>query len=151
MIVTFSTRAAVLLTHAIVGWALCFATIAVGMAVTTPQTALIIHAVGAPILFGGISSIYFAKFGYTTPLRTAIFFTSFVMLADFFLVALAILRSLEMFASPLGTWIPFALIFASTWLTGSWRQSGHASATSRLPSTNDNRTEPGAGCRLKGR
>ncbi len=37
---------------------------------------------------------------------------------DFFVVALLINRSLEMFASPLGTWIPFALIFVSTWLTG---------------------------------
>jgi hypothetical protein len=42
----------------------------------------------------------------------------FVILVDFFLVALVINRSLEMFASPLGTWIPFALIFASTYLTG---------------------------------
>jgi hypothetical protein len=33
-------------------------------------------------------------------------------------VALLINRSLEMFASLLGTWIPFALIFASTYLTG---------------------------------
>jgi hypothetical protein len=29
-----------------------------------------------------------------------------------------ILRSFEMFTSLLGTWIPFALIFASTYLTG---------------------------------
>ena len=45
-------------------------------------------------------------------------FTGFVMVVDFLLVGLVILRSLEMFASPLGTWIPFGLIFASSWLTG---------------------------------
>jgi hypothetical protein len=37
---------------------------------------------------------------------------------DFFVVALLINRSLDMFASLLGTWIPFALIFTSTYLTG---------------------------------
>jgi hypothetical protein len=41
-----------------------------------------------------------------------------VIAMDFFVVALLINRSLEMFTSPLGTWIPFALIFISTWLTG---------------------------------
>lgn len=41
-----------------------------------------------------------------------------MILVDFFLVALIINRSLEMFTSPLGTWIPFALIFISSYLTG---------------------------------
>ncbi len=40
---------------------------------------------------------------------------------DFLLVALVILRSLAMFASLLGTWIPFALIFTATYLTGLYR------------------------------
>jgi len=40
------------------------------------------------------------------------------MVVDFFVVALLIMGSLEMFGSALGTWIPFALIFASTYLTG---------------------------------
>jgi hypothetical protein len=37
---------------------------------------------------------------------------------DVLVVALMIERSFEMFASPLGTWIPFALIFLSSWITG---------------------------------
>jgi hypothetical protein len=45
-------------------------------------------------------------------------FVGFVMAVDFLIVALLINRSLEMFASLLGTWIPFALIFTSTYLTG---------------------------------
>jgi uncharacterized integral membrane protein len=49
---------------------------------------------------------------------TGLIFVSFVILVDFFVVALLINRSLEMFASPLGTWIPFALIFLSTYVTG---------------------------------
>ena len=45
-------------------------------------------------------------------------FDGFVIAVDFFVVALLINRSMDMFASLLGTWIPFALIFASTYLTG---------------------------------
>ena len=41
-----------------------------------------------------------------------------VVLMDFFLVALVINKSMEMFQSPLGTWMPFGLIFLSTFLTG---------------------------------
>jgi hypothetical protein len=38
---------------------------------------------------------------------------------DVFVVALLIERSFQMFASLLGTWIPFALIFLSSWAAGS--------------------------------
>ncbi len=106
------------LAHAFVGWALCFATIGIGFAVTTLQNTLIAHAIGAPIYFAIVSQNYFKKFNYTAPLQTAMLFVGFVMVVDFFIVALLVLRSLEMFTSPLGTWIPFALIFASTYLSG---------------------------------
>ncbi|OGO29181.1 MAG: hypothetical protein A2136_06615 [Chloroflexi bacterium RBG_16_54_11] len=56
----------------------------------------------------------------TSPLKTAIIFVAFVMVVNFFGVALLINRSLEMFVSLLGTWIPFMLIFTSTLLTGWW-------------------------------
>ena len=107
-----------ILVHAFVGWALCAATMGIGMATMSLQNALIIHAIGAPIFFTGVSLIYFKKFNFTTPLQTAILFVGFVIAADFFVVALLINRSLEMFASLLGTWIPFALIFTSTYVTG---------------------------------
>jgi hypothetical protein len=108
----------ILFAHALVGWALCAATIGIGMAVTTVNNALIIHAIGAPIFFSSVSYYYFRKFNYTKPLQTAFVFIAVVIGMDFFLVALVINRSLEMFASLLGTWIPFALIFLSTYLTG---------------------------------
>lgn len=116
-----------ILVHAFVGWALCGATMGIGMATTTQENALVIHAIGAPIFFTAVSLVYFSKYNYTSPLRTAVIFVSFVILVDFFLVALVINRSLEMFASPLGTWIPFALIFASTYVTG-LVQTGSAQA-----------------------
>ncbi len=104
--------------HAFVGWALCAATMGIGMATMSLQNALIIHAIGAPIFFTIVSLIYFKKFNYTTPLQTALVFVGFVIAMDFFVVALLINRSLEMFASLLGTWIPFAFIFTSTYVTG---------------------------------
>jgi len=107
-----------ILVHAFVGWALCAATMGIGMAVTTVENALIVHAIGAPVYFAVVSSFHYRKFDYTTPVLTAAIFTGFVMVVDFFVVALLINRSLEMFASLLGTWVPFALIFASSYLTG---------------------------------
>jgi hypothetical protein len=107
-----------ILVHAFIGWALCGATMGIGMATMTLENALIVHAIGAPIFFTIISLIYFQKFNYTTALQTAMIFVGFVIAVDFFVVALLINRSLEMFANLLGTWIPFALIFASTYLTG---------------------------------
>jgi hypothetical protein len=106
------------LVHALIGWALCASTIGIGMATTSLQKALIIHAIGAPIYFAVVSLIYFIKFNFTTPLKTAVIFVGLVMAVDFFIVALMINISLEMFASLLGTWMPFALIFTSTYLTG---------------------------------
>ena len=104
--------------HAVIGWALCAASMGIGLETTTEQNALIIHAIGAPIFFGIVSFNYFKKHGYTSPLKTAIIVVSFVIVVDFFLVAMVINKSFDMFLSPLGTWIPFALLFTSTYLTG---------------------------------
>jgi hypothetical protein len=104
--------------HAFIGWALCAATMGIGLATLPLQTALPIHAIVAPIFFTLVSLIYFKKFNYTTPVQTALMFVGLVITLDFFVVALLMNRSLEMFASLLGTWIPFALIFTSTYITG---------------------------------
>ena len=115
-----ASKITILLIHAFIGWVLCAATMGIGMAVTSLDKALIIHAIAAPIFFMGLSWVYFHKFNYTTPLMTAIIFLIFIIGMDFFVVALLINRSLDMFTSFLGTWIPFALIFSSTWVTGSF-------------------------------
>lgn len=98
----------------------CWGLMIGGQAVTTLDNALIIHAVGAPFVFALVSVIYFKKFNYTAPLTTAISFVGVVVLMDFFIVALLINQSFDMFLSPIGTWIPFALIVTSTYLTGSY-------------------------------
>ena len=108
----------IILAHGLVGWALCGAIMYVGMAVTSMEITLAAHAIGAPLVFWAVSSVYFKGFNYTTALQTAMVFVAVVIFMDVFLVALIIERSFEMFASLLGTWIPWALIFASTYLTG---------------------------------
>ncbi len=114
----FFSKILIILAHAFAGWMLCAATMGIGMAVITLSAAMVIHALAAPVFFAGISLIYFRKFNYSTPLQTALYFLAFVVAMDFFVVAMLINHSFEMFASPLGTWLPFALIFLSTYLTG---------------------------------
>jgi len=109
---------AILLLLGLVIWAVCGAVMFIGMAVTSLTTAMIIHALAAPLIAAVVSWFYFHRFHFTTPFFTAIFFTALVILMDFFVVALMIEQSLDMFASFLGTWLPFMLIFAATYLTG---------------------------------
>ncbi len=108
----------VIFIHAFIGWAFCAAIMGIGQLLFSMQTTLIIHAIGGPLGFAAISFNYFRKYWYTSPLQTAIIFVGFIIVVDFFLVALVILKSLEMFLNPLGTWIPFTLIFLVTLFTG---------------------------------
>jgi len=64
------------------------------------------------------------KIHYTSAIQTAFLFVFIVIFLDFFLVALTINKSLEMFQDPLGKWIPFALIFLATYLTGNYIMKG---------------------------
>jgi hypothetical protein len=104
--------------HALVGWGLCGATMAIGLAKTSLDRALVVHAVAAPIIFGLVSAVYFTYFAYAAPLATALGFVAVVIAVDFFVVALVIQRDVSMFRSVLGTWLPFVLIFLSTYVVG---------------------------------
>lgn len=107
-----------LLAHALVLWGLCAATFAIARSLTSLETALIVHAVAAPILAAMVSTVYFEAFDLTSPLVTALVVLAVVALVDLLVVALLINRSLDMFRSVLGTWLPFALIFVQTIVTG---------------------------------
>lgn len=121
-------HAAAIFAFALVGWVLCAASIGIGFAATTQTMALIAHAIVAPVVFAGLSWVYFTRFTYTTPLVTAALFLGIVAALDLVVVALFILRSFAMFGSLLGTWLPFVLIFVATWATGTavGRQGGTA-------------------------
>jgi len=116
--VTTIKGTAIVVIHGLVGWGLCGATMSVGMKLTTLESALVLHAIAAPIIFTGLSLVYFQRFGSWAPFRTAAAFLGIVVVMDVFVVALLIERSFEMFESILGTWLPFLLIFTSTWWTG---------------------------------
>lgn len=104
--------------YAFIGWTLCGIVMFIGTAVTTEFIALVVHAIAAPIIFAVVSSYYFKKYDFTTPLEAAGLFVGFVVLMDFIVVALLINKSLAMFGNVLGTWIPFILIFISVYYTG---------------------------------
>jgi hypothetical protein len=108
----------ILLAHALVGWAICGGIMGIGLALWTEQTTLIVHAIGAPIVFAIVSWVYFNKFAYTSPLVTGLVFIGLAIFMDAFVVSLIIIGNFDMFASPLGTWIPLASIFLSTLLVG---------------------------------
>lgn len=118
----------VVLAFALIAQMLCWAIMVIGQMVTSLENTLMAHAIGAPIIAAVVSSVYYKKFNYTTPLQTAIVFVSIVIAMDLFVVALLIEKSFEMFTSPIGTWIPSSSIFLATYLSGLF-------ATRRVEST----------------
>src|SRR5512140_237045 len=90
--------------HALAIWAACAATMGIGMAVASLETALAVHAAGAPVFAAAVSVVYFRRRPHASPLITAAAFLAVIMLVDFFLVALVVNRSLDMFRSVPGTW-----------------------------------------------
>jgi hypothetical protein len=108
----------ILLVHAIVIYFVCFAVMGVSMATLTIDMALIAHAAAAPFVSALFSYIYYRKFNYSSPIITAVVIVATVILLDFFLTAMIILQDYAMFYSPIGTWIPFALIFTAALLVG---------------------------------
>jgi len=108
----------IVIAHGFVGWALCGATMGIGMATTSMENAMVIHAAAVPFIFGTLTFAYFRRIGDWHPLKVAGAFLGVVIVLDVLVVALLIERSFEMFRSPLGTWLPFALAFLSTLLAG---------------------------------
>ncbi len=106
------------LRHWFAGWAVCTAIMAIGPAFMSMDATLVVHAAAAPVVFGALSWRYFSRYDEPAPIVAAAGFVGLVVAVDFVLVAVVIMRSLEMFASPLGTWIPFGLIFVATYLAG---------------------------------
>jgi hypothetical protein len=123
----------IILTLALVGWTICGMIMGIGMATTTIENTLILHALLVPVVFFTVSILYFSKFNYTTPLETAGIFIVFVILMDFFVVSIMINKNFDMFKSFLGTWFVFAEIFATTYLTGMYRAARKLSIGSTSP------------------
>ena len=114
--------------HGFIGWVLCGATMGIGMAATTLENALLIHAAASPLIFSVIVLVYFRRSGSWSPLAAAATFLTVVIVLDFFVVALLIEKSFAMFRSVLGTWLPFLLIFLSSWWTGTFVRKRNGAA-----------------------
>jgi hypothetical protein len=125
------TAIKVAVAHGLVGWILCGATMGVRMKIASLGTALILHALAAPLIFTALSLSYFHRLDSCSPLRAAATFLGVVVVMDTIVVALLIEQSFVMFESILGTWLPFLLIFVSTWWTGlAVRWAAHRAAAS---------------------
>ncbi|MHA1936655.1 MAG: hypothetical protein ACXABV_01895 [Candidatus Thorarchaeota archaeon] len=111
-------EALILVAHSIVIYFVCFAVMGISMATLDIDSALIAHAAAAPFVSAIFSYIYYKKFNYSGPLVTAAVIVATVILLDFFLTATIILGDYSMFYSPIGTWIPFALIFSAALVVG---------------------------------
>lgn len=114
------TRALILAIFAALSWALCGSIVFIGRQFWSMETTLIIHALGVPVISFAVSWLYFTYFHYTTPLQTAVIFTLTAIFLDVIVVATFIEGSYAMFASFIGTWLPFALMFLTTYVTGTW-------------------------------
>jgi menaquinone-dependent protoporphyrinogen oxidase len=125
-----------LVLHAAVGWALCALIMGALLRTTSPGAAIAVHAVAAPFVFVGIARHYFRLPGAREPLPAAAAFAALTALLDLIVVAGTVQHDLVMFTSLWGTWLPLALIFVATWLTGE--------VMSMLPLPLPPKDEPGA-------
>jgi menaquinone-dependent protoporphyrinogen oxidase len=107
-----------LVLHGAIGWAACAATMAALLAATTLTVALVAHAIVAPLVFAAVARHYFRGRGARDPLPTALAFVAIVALLDLVVVGGLVQRSLVLFTSLVGTWLPFALVFLVTWAVG---------------------------------
>lgn len=115
----------ILIAHGVIGWAACGALMGALLATVSEQSAIIGHAVGAPIIFALLTAHLFVRSGGHRPILVAATFTAIVIALDALIVAWLVQRSFAMFSSALGTWVPFALIFVSTFVTGRLLWRGH--------------------------
>ena len=88
------------------------------LALGSTPLAVWVHAFLAPLIFVAVAWHYFRLPGAREARDTALAFTLVVALLDLVVVAGLLQRSLGMFRSIGGTWVPLLLILLVTWLTG---------------------------------
>jgi menaquinone-dependent protoporphyrinogen oxidase len=107
-----------LIAHAVGGWSACAVLMSALLTLTGATMAIVVHAIAAPLIFAAIARHYFGERGARDPLPVAIAATAIVAGLDAIIVAALIQHSAAMFTSIGGTWLPLALIFLATWITG---------------------------------
>jgi hypothetical protein len=99
-------------------WAACGGVIAIGRRLRSLDTPLRVHLVAAPVLAFLVAAAHRELAPTFDPLLRAAAVTILVMLLDALVVAPLFERSYAMFRSLIGTWLPFAAIFAACWAGG---------------------------------
>ena len=99
-------------------WGGCGATIGIGRRIWSLGTTLKVHLAVATVLAFLAAAVH-AKLNpsFAPALRAAVM-TGLIIALDAGIVAPLFERSYAMFRSLLGTWIPFAAIFAASWAAG---------------------------------
>jgi hypothetical protein len=106
------------ITYAVLGWILCGATMGTALALTSEPRALLIHLLAAPVLAAAVTVLYRRRPSPIRPLAWAALLLGMIALLDAVVVAWLLLGTFEMFASVIGIWIPFALIFTTSTVVG---------------------------------
>jgi hypothetical protein len=109
---------AALLYLPVIGWALCGLVIYLGLRWLPLQATLVAHTVAAPIIFGLLAHRYYRYRDRPLPLETAALFAGVTAVLDLVVVGMLVEGSLAVFREPLGSWVPFVLIFATVWKVG---------------------------------
>ncbi|HXZ17830.1 MAG TPA: hypothetical protein VEH77_18040 [Roseiarcus sp.] len=99
-------------------WGACGVVIGIGRKLWSIETTLRVHLVAAPILAFLAATAHRAVAPEFDPLGRAVAMTILVMLLDALVVAPFFERSFAMFRSVIGTWLPFAAMFAASWAAG---------------------------------
>jgi hypothetical protein len=105
---------------ALVGWGLCGATFGVARGLMPLEAALLAHAVTAPVIAAVLAYAYARFLAGPGPLVIGAVFLGVVVVMDAGLIAPFVERGWGMFRSPVGTWIPFGLIFLASWGAARW-------------------------------
>ena len=99
---------------AVAGWIACGLTFVLARAAFGVDAAVVVHLLAAPVIGAAATHRLWSHPRHPGVLATAAVLTGTAALLDAILVAPFLERSFAMFASPAGTWIPLALIFAAS-------------------------------------
>lgn len=102
----------------LVVWAACGGVIAAGRRIWSLRTTLIVHLFAATAFAFAAGAAHKALAPGFDPVARAAAMTGAIIALDALVVAPLFERSYAMFRSALGTWIPFAAIFAASWAAG---------------------------------
>jgi hypothetical protein len=98
----------------VVGWMACGLVFMAGRALLGVDAAVVIHLVAAPVIGAAVTLLLRKHPRHPGVLAGAAALAGIPALLDAIVVAPFLERSFAMFASPAGTWIPLALVFASS-------------------------------------